>query len=250
MLAIGGWACCMSASVVVGAQTISNLRVLFIGNSLTSTNDLPAMVAALPCFANGRTIEVQTVAGPDMSLSDHFKKGTARPILKSSRWDVVVLQQGPSTLPASRKELLESVRRFAPEIKASGGRPAMLAVWPSWQRRDDFDAVMESYRLAADAIDAMLLPVGEAWRAAWRRDPGLPLYSGDEIHPSPLGTYLGALVVCSAFGGRPPMELSRSITVNGKPLVLPRAHVDFALASAAETLKRFPIANTPVREKP
>jgi hypothetical protein len=27
--------------------------------------------------------------------------------------------------------------------------------------------------------------------------------------------------------------------INGKPLVLPRAHIDYAVASAAETLARF-----------
>jgi hypothetical protein len=218
------------------------LRVLFIGNSLTYTNDLPGMVAALPCFADGRAIEVHSVALADMSLADHLKKGAARAVLKSNRYDFVVLQQGPSALPASRKELLDSVRRFAPDIKAAGARPAMLSVWPSWLRRDDFDAVNESYRLAAEAIDAMLLPIGEAWRAAWRRDPGFPLYSGDEVHPSPLGTYLGALVVCSAFGGRSPKELSGPLTINGKPLVLPKTYLDFAIASAAETMARFPVA--------
>jgi hypothetical protein len=225
------------------------VRVLFIGNSLTYTNDMPAMVAAMPCFADGRAIQVEAVVGPDLSLADHFKKGTARAALKQQRWDVVVMQQGPSALPASRKELLQSVSRFAPEIRAAGAQPAMLMVWPSWQRREDFDNVTESYRLASEAIDALQWPVGEAWRAAWRRDPGLPLYLGDEVHPSPLGTYLGALVVCSALGGRSPLELPASIVVNGKPLVLPRAHTDFAAASAAETLARFPAARFAAREK-
>jgi hypothetical protein len=231
------------------AQPAAPLRVLFIGNSLTSANDLPGMVAAMPCFADGRTIDIHTVTLPDMSLADHYKKAAARSVLKSNRYDLVILQQGPSSLPASRKELLDSVRRFAPEIKAAGARPAMLSVWPSWQRRSDFDAVTESYRLAAEAIDALVLPMGEAWRAAWRRDPGLPLYSGDEVHPSPLGSYLGALVICSALGGRPPSQLSGVIDVKGKPLVLPKSHVDVVVLSAAEALTRFPVARSTAQEK-
>lgn len=128
------------ATVVVSAR--SPLRVLFIGNSLTYSNDLPAMVAALPCFADGRKIYVETIAGPNMSLADHLTKRTASAALKG-RWDVVVLQQGPSALRASRKELLESVRLFAPAIRAAGAHPAMLAVWPSSQRFADFDDVMD-----------------------------------------------------------------------------------------------------------
>jgi hypothetical protein len=231
------------------APLVAPLRVLFVGNSLTYVNDLPAMVAAMPCFEDGRAIVVQTIADANMSLADHFKKGTARAALKPGRWDIVVMQQGPSALPASRRELLDSVRRFAPEIKAAGARPAMFAVWPSWQQRDDFDAVTESYQQAANAIGALVLPVGEAWRAAWRRDAGLPLYAADDVHPSPLGSYLGALVICSVLGGRPPQDLPAPILVRGKPLALPRAYTDFAAASAAETLLRFPPSAPGAQEK-
>jgi hypothetical protein len=237
------------AFATVGAQAPVPLQVLFIGNSLTYTNDMPEMVAAMPCLPDERPVYVTTIASPDTSLADHWKKGTARMVLKRDRWDLVILQQGPSAEPASRKELLETVRRFAPEIAASGARPALMMAWPPWQRRQDFDAVTESYRQAAAAIDAVLLPVGEAWRAAWRRDPGLPLYAGDEIHPSMLGSYLGALVICSALGGRSALDLPASIIVKGKPIVLPRAHTDFAAASAAETLSRFPVPKLAFPEK-
>jgi hypothetical protein len=214
-------------------------RILFVGNSLTSSNDVPAMVASLPCFADARPISVQTIAVADSSLADHLKGGTLRAALTVERWDLVVLQQGPSALAASRKELLDSAARLKPLIAAAGARPAMFMVWPSWQRRADFDAVTESYRQAGAAIDALLLPVGEAWRAAWRREPGLPLYAGDEIHASPLGSYLAALVICSAIGGRPPADVAGPPVIKGKPLALPRAHIDYAVASAAETLARF-----------
>jgi hypothetical protein len=229
------------AGVAAQAQSAAPIQVLFIGNSLTYSNDMPEMVAAMPCTQDGRPIYVTTVATPDTSLADHWKRGTARAALKRDRWDVVVLQQGPSAAPASRTELLESVRRFAPEIQAAGAKPAVMMVWPSWLRRQDFDGVVDSSRQAAAAIDAILLPVGEAWRAAWRRDAGLPLYAGDEIHPSPLGSYLGALVICSALGGRSALDLTAPIVVKGKPIVLPRAHIDVAAASAAETLARLPV---------
>ena len=51
----------------------------------------------------------------------------------------------------------------------------------------------------------LLLPAGDAWRAAWAVDPGLPLYGPDGFHPSPMGTYLSALVIYEQiFAAAPP----------------------------------------------
>ena len=41
-----------------------------------------------------------------------------------------------------------------------------------------------------------------AWRAAWRRDQLLGLYGADGFHPSPIGTYLAALVFFERLTGR------------------------------------------------
>ena len=43
-------------------------------------------------------------------------------------------------------------------------------------------------------MKAALIPAGDAWRAAWGADSGLQLYGPDGFHPSPIGTYLAALV--------------------------------------------------------
>ncbi len=68
-------------------------------------------------------------------------------------------------------------------------------VWPSKARDRDFDAVSESYALAAQDVVGTLLPAGDAWREAWRRDPSLALYADDGFHPSGLGSYLAALTI-------------------------------------------------------
>ncbi len=53
----------------------------------------------------------------------------------------------------------------------------------------------------------MLFPVGEAWLAAWRRDPSVPLYGPDGFHPTPTATYLAALVIYQQVTGRSPAGL-------------------------------------------
>lgn len=182
-------------------------RVLFIGNSLTAVNDLPGMVQALAESSGVASRPVESVTGPGYSLADHLSSGGALAAIQRGGWDVVVLQQGPSALDASRAELLDLAERFAVEIRKVGAQPALYAVWPESARFVVFDRVTESYRLAAEHVRGLFLPAGDAWRAAWRRDPSLVLYGRDAFHPSVLGTYVAALVIYERLSGRSPVGL-------------------------------------------
>jgi hypothetical protein len=177
-------------------------RVLFIGNSLTLANDVPAMVCAL-ARSTGRKVVCETVATPGFGLEEHWQDGEARRAIARG-WDVVILQQGPSAQRESRVVLLDYARRFDAEIKKAGARTAFYMVWPSRQRRGDFPAVSQSYAAAAKAVDGVLMPAGDAWLAAWKIDARLPLYGADGFHPSPSGSYLAAMVIYRQLFGRVP----------------------------------------------
>ena len=185
-----------------------SLRVLFIGNSLTAANDLPAMVRRLG-EADGVRVHTRTVTADNVSLDDHWSDGTAERTIRRERWDFVVLQQGPSSLPASRVVLRDAVRRFDRVIREAGARPAVYMVWPPRQRLDDLDRVIESHRLAAADVDAVLLPAGDAWRAALHADPAIALYGPDGFHPSRAGSWLAALTIYCGLTGRAPDGLGR-----------------------------------------
>ena len=88
------------------AEARPPLRVLFVGNSLTETNDLPSVVAGL-ARATGRSLEYRTIAFGGFALEDHWAQGDARAALASRTWKVVVMQQGPSALPESQINLRE-----------------------------------------------------------------------------------------------------------------------------------------------
>ena len=93
------------AAVQATAQETSDddvqppLHVLFIGNSLTYTNDLPAMFAALAEAAGKPRPFVRAVTGPGLSLQDQWDLGEAQKAIAVGGWDFVVLQQGPSASP-------------------------------------------------------------------------------------------------------------------------------------------------------
>jgi len=95
------------------------IAVLFIGNSLTSANDLPHLVQQI-ARAAGVSMTVASVTKPNFSLEDHWNDGEALDSIAKGGWDAVVLQQGPSSLPESQAHLLEWTGRFAEKIRAAG----------------------------------------------------------------------------------------------------------------------------------
>ena len=169
------------------------LTVLFIGNSLTASNDLPVLTREV-AVAGGTLLAFVVTAPGGVSLEDHWNAGVVD-LIADTRADVVVLQQGPSSLPESQEHLRTWATQLATPIRQAGGEPALLMVWPELARVSAFDDVRDSYQGAAEAVDGIFIPAGEAWRAAWRRDPDLALYGFDGFHPSCLGSFVAALTV-------------------------------------------------------
>ena len=190
------------------------LRVLFVGNSLTYSNGLPRTVADLAKAAGQRTLYAVSIAFPDFALEDHLAQGDAARVLKAQDWDFVVLQQGPTSLASSRVLLERDARRFAPLIAQAKAKPALFMVWPTEDRQFAFNDVRDSYRAAAVDIDGLFLPAGMSWLEAWKRDAGLVLYL-DGLHPTPMGTYLAAMVIVQRLYGVSPVELTAPGVVDG-----------------------------------
>ncbi len=233
LLLLAAVAACAGAAVE--PQPPEDLHLLFVGNSLTYVNDLPAVIGSLGAALDGKAPVVESVAEPDFSLEDHWDRGEAQQAIGRGGWNLVILQQGPSALPESRVNLVEYAGKFAGEAQMIGGRPALYMVWPPASRVTEWDAVTASYAEAARAVDGMLFPVGEAFRAALRRDPTLVLFAGDGFHPSPTGTYLAALVIYARATGRTPVGMSNRAHI----VSIPPGQADMLEAAAAEAIDRF-----------
>jgi len=221
------------------AEGPSSLAVLFLGNSLTYSNDMPAIFEALLSAADVEAT-VKTVAHPNYGLEDHWGSDKVRRILDQGGWDVVVMQQGPSATEG-RPSLLEYSQRFSELIRSRGARPALFMVWPAKSRSFDFDGVCDSYRAAAELVEGTLLPVGEAWREAWKVDPHLLLYGPDGFHPSLAGSYLAALVIFQRLTGRDPRGLPERLELGSRrspDLILPPEVVELLQEAAAKANAR------------
>jgi len=246
LLVLAGVLGCLGADSAAGPEvpTRDGRPILFIGNSLTYFNDLPLIVEALADSVPGLTpaerLAPTMAAFPDYALEDHWANGTAVRAIDQGKWSVVVLQQGSSALEESRVNLRAWTRKFDERIRGAGARTALYAVWPLASRQFDFDRVNESYTLAATDVNGMLFPVGEAWRAAWRRDPNLQLYGPDGLHPSMRGSYIGALVIASIIVDRSPVGLAARLSLrNGAIVDIPPADAALMQEAASEAIGKF-----------
>jgi hypothetical protein len=219
-----------------GAAPPGALRVLFIGNSLTYYNDLPGVVAALVDSLDlAQRFWYRTAALPDYSLEDHWLTTSSRTALERDSFDIVVMQQGPSSLPENQAHLREWALRWAVAIREAGAAPAMYMVWPDATRRFAFEDVAEAYTAAAVAIDGMLFPVGRAWLEAWSIESGLALYGPDAFHPSGLGTYLAALVMLDRLYTVDLATVPARIRTSGGVTITVPAEMQAALIQATRT---------------
>lgn len=185
------------------------VHVLFVGNSLTYTENIQDMVQRLAA-AGGQAMTYDALLQPNYSLEDHWNVGLPQEI-ERIKPDIVVLQQGPSSQPDSRINLIFWTQKIDSVVRGIGGRSALYMVWPPLSSSEQFFAVRDNYAAAAAAVGGILMPAGVTWLEVWNRNPTIELYGPDGFHPS----YLGALAAAETIyvmlfdvpaGGIPPLH--------------------------------------------
>ncbi len=218
------------------------IRILFVGNSYTSVNNLPAMVRELAAAGKGlRSITVEAVTPGGCSFQRHIddeKFGTKKAIAEG-KWDYVVLQE-QSQMPFSFPDAtLDYGKRLGALIKEKNARPLLYLTWAREHQQENQKKLNDTYVKLGQALDAAVVPVGPAWEKARAQRSDLPLYLKDQSHPSPAGTYLAACVFHGAIHEQSPVGLPRKIAGAGnRPLAdLPEKDAAFLQAVAWETVQ-------------
>lgn len=221
-------------------------RMLFIGNSLTGTHNVPGLLSKLAAQA-GKQLDARAQIIGGSSLEDHMRSGNATREIAAGRYPVVSLQQGPSSLPENQLYLRTWTERFNPHIRAAGGRPLLYMVWPDRSRVAYFSDVYDSYRNAALAVDGAFAPAGQTWLAAWERAPDLALYGSDDFHPTLLGSYVAALsLFCTVYQQSPeglPAYIEQS---NGSRSPLPAETARLLQQAAWDVYRRDGLRGRPL----
>ena len=215
--------------------------VLFVGNSYLYLFDIPGLVQAFADSAGGERIATMTIAKPNHALIDHWLNGDVRAEISKGSFTYVVLQQGWTPAGVCRDTLRLATRNFADVMEQVNGRTALFEAWAPLSRPVHFPSTIGSYRLAAQDVNGLLLPIAEVWQEVLARDPSVALYA-DDLHPSALGSYLSAMVIYSRILNRTPIGLQSTIvTRHGMRIMVPAAVAKGLQEAAAEiTMKPSP----------
>jgi len=212
-------------SVPAAPADAPQLHVLFIGNSYTSTNNLPAMLHAIAATDSITPVDIETAAytAGGALLDQSWHTPAAQALLAARHWDHVVLQE--ESLMTTRPDLVVQARLgfgdWAPAIRAAGAVPVVLETWARQPGSADYgNATATAYHLTdaahmqsnidwalgdvAGGIGALRVPAGDAWMRC-EINPATPdLYQADGAHPSMAGTYLAALTLYHQLTGHAP----------------------------------------------
>jgi len=169
-------------------------NLLFIGNSLTYTNDLPKLVRQRAAYKNLK-IGTKMVALPNYAIIDHWNYSNTQKLIESGKFDFVIIQQGPSSRPYSLELLIEGGKRYSEICREFDVQLVYFMVWPSRTYYDTFDAVIANHIEAANLNEALLCPVGKVWKKYFDETDTFDYYSLDGFHPSLKGSQVAADVI-------------------------------------------------------
>lgn len=177
---------------------VKNIQILFVGNSLTYTNNLPKLVEK---SGQQKGIEIKTkmIAFPNYAIIDHWADGEVQKQIATKDFDFVILQQGPSSQNDGREMLIEYGEKFKTLCKINDAKLCFFMVWPSLNYYHTFDGVIKNYKDAATINDAILLPIGTAWKRHFDLTNNFDYYGSDGFHPSLTGSQVAADVIIESL---------------------------------------------------
>ena len=170
-----------------------SINILFIGNSFTQRNDLPALLSEL---AAARNIAVthKLISAGGASLRTHWNAGQAATAIAAGGYDYVVLQE-QSTLPVKNaKRMAENMRLFNDSIKQAGAKTVLYMTWARQHAPESQQVISDAYNSIGKELGAIVVPVGLAWQKFIAKHQTPILHDRDQSHPTPAGTYLAACV--------------------------------------------------------
>lgn len=203
-----------------------NPKILFVGNSHTFVNNVPAMVKKL-CNKNGISPQITTIthggyslynyAYPDKSDAQQVKLSKKlKTLLKSEKWDYVILQDNRYSGTRKTTQTKKAVQALQPLIKKAGAQMVFYMSWAPKAGHVDYKRGWASsptdymskkadlfYGLA-EKYNAALAPSGIAFLRANTLLPDVELYSSDKNHASTAGSYLSACVIYATLFGKSP----------------------------------------------
>ncbi|MBR6788151.1 MAG: DUF4886 domain-containing protein [Clostridia bacterium] len=203
--------------------------ILFIGNSHTYFNDLPAMVTEM-AHAAGVPVYTRRVVKGGWKLCQHAdpQGETHQSLLKArdmKMWDYIVLQEQAMMLTSEEETFLSSVCALRELLKDHchafalyqthayhGGSDKLRATGLTYNEMHE--KLKQAYLKAASLIEAKLIPSGDGFAHMAHQYNRYELVQHDGVHATAAGTYLAACLLCAVLLGLNPLHLKTMESVD------------------------------------
>lgn len=199
------------------------IRVLFVGNSLVYTGNLPAVLDAM-ADVNGRAIDSEMLVQGGATLQQRAEDGALEVVLDGRRYDYVVLQERGGDLVCldvasceTARVSAESLQALAATVRAYGAKPISLGTYQRMPAASEALLVGEAGAAAAAAVP--LVPVSARYGQAVAMHPQLQWHDRDGMHPGPQLQLLQAVLLYREIIGVYPEATGFSVSA---PMYPPR----------------------------
>lgn len=207
----------MAAMAILAGPAPGADRILFVGNSYTMVNDLPAVFKQVVASAGKAVPEVKVALAGGLTLEKHLGRPESLKLIDEGNWDVVVLQGQSQEAAFPEKSppyesFLKSAAALCDRIRQKSPK-SKIVFYETWARHANYwkdpkalkgigdnpgemqANLRASYqKAAAQRKDCLVAPVGDAWELNYKVASPLMLHAKDGSHPGFSGTYLAALV--------------------------------------------------------
>lgn len=218
------------------APAATAYRVLLVGDSLTYTNNLPALLRAVGA-SQGTPITTETYVAPGGTLAQRWRDGHAADALRKHHFDAVVLQETRGQLACLTTAVqqhkapcaasLHAHEEFANLAASSGAKVLLFTTWVKNDR--DQRRINGGMRVLAKQTKGTVFNAAGAIEALHKTQPEVVPYP-DGMHPSTQSSLMLALALYRDLSGKSPSATELQITA---PLLEPDSAVsaDSALES-------------------
>ena len=208
----------------------ADIRILFVGNSHTSSHDLPNLVCEMIRFRRpGKTAYARAVSVPHLEAL--AGDPTAQRELDAHPWTAVVLQAQKIGVSGKFDYPRDEGIAFAKRAKARGADVFFFAEWGLKTDPTNGPRHEAIYREMAAQAGVEVAAVGRAWDSALAERPDLALHDLDGNHQSHVGAFLTGCVLVGRITGEDPSDLAAF-----PDAAIPAADRQFLAGIAAKSL--------------
>ena len=208
---------------------LSQEKILFVGNSFTFYWNLPSLVNEM-CNYSGDIVDIYQSTAGGATLKQHWvgdKNLKTMDLLKENKYSLIILQDHSPNPILKTKESLEYFSRFIKIAKKNSSRSIIYGTWtyPSMPIKSSYgkDPIISNLIPLSKEFNVPIAPVGTAFRLFQERYPNISLFTSDNKHPSPVGTYLAACIFYRMITKKNSKGLPRRFTTedkNGKKIYI------------------------------